>query len=511
MIPLFTADQCRKLDIIAKNKYSISTEKLMENAGKQISDFILERKCKSVLIFCGKGNNGGDGLVVARFLAENKIKVSIAFATSKKELNYLSRINLEKINNENYNIQFYFKPTLQKLRSLKFEYIIDALLGTSFNGKLKSNYLEYVKWMNRQNVPIYSVDVPSGLNATTGIVNNFAVKANSTLTLGSNKIGLWIADAPNYVGKVVLKEIGLPKNIFNKIKSSIFLLEKSDVKNTFPKRDKTVHKYSVGKVFALCGSRGLTGAAILSTDSVMKSGAGAVILGFPDSEYNVIARRTLEVMTFPLVSTNEGTLSKNSFSEIETKLKWCNCLLIGPGLSKNQETEKLIQKVIELNSKPIVIDADAIYALRDKKNILLKSKSKEIILTPHLGEFQNLIGKRNYITDENRIQLGKKFALKYKVTLVLKGKPTIIFHKNGNVFMNPIGNEGMATAGSGDVLSGIISSLLSQGNRGIESAINGVYIHSLSGDISAKEKTIYSLVASDLIKNIPKAIKYVIN
>lgn len=509
MIPLYTAKSCRKLDYLAEKKFGISNSELMENAGREIFKTISEneKKIKSILIFCGKGNNGADGLVVARYFQNDKKSATIIFANKKSELNSLS---IEKLNLlKNSNCKIYYSPSVKKISKIKKSIIIDALLGTSFKGELTGKYLEYVSWINKQQIPIYSVDVPSGLDSTTGIVENTSVKANYTITLGANKIGLWLNDAPNFTGKVILKEIGFPKIIFRLVKPVSYLVEKTDIKKNIPIRSKTVHKYSVGKVLAICCSRGLTGAGILATNASMKSGAGAVILAHPKSEYEIVAKRTLEVMPLALDSTNEGTLSEKSFSKIKEKLKWCDSVLIGPGLSKYSETQKLIRKIIEVNPKPIVIDADAIYAIRKNKNLLKKSKSNNIILTPHKGEFISLIGKE--INNRNVLSIGKNFAKKYNVTLVLKGSPTIIFSSNEKIYINPIGNEGMATAGSGDVLSGIITSFLSQRNNALDAAINGVYIHSLAGDISAKKKTVYGLVASDIIKNLPNAIKNVLN
>ncbi|MDA0986838.1 MAG: NAD(P)H-hydrate dehydratase [Bacteroidetes bacterium] len=502
MFPLFTAKACNKLEKLAEKEFSISTEKLMENAGSQIAEFIKKNNFKNVLIFCGKGNNGGDGLVAARYLSNYKIISTIVFAIPKKELNYLSTYNLNKLSKQ---IKIYIKPNLKKLSKIKKDLIIDSLLGINYKGELKSNYYKYANWINSQKTPVYSVDVPSGLNATTGKVGNVAIKASNTITLGSQKIGLWINDAPNYTGEINLKEIGSPKSILKKIKPVAFLIDKNDIKKALPKRSKTSNKYTVGKVFALCGSRGLTGAAILASSSSMRAGAGAVILGIPETEYKIVARRILEVMPQSLFSTTEGSLSLKSLNKIIEKLKWCDALLIGPGSSKNIETIKLIQQILKINTKPVIIDADAIFAIRNKKFILKRNS----ILTPHFGEFKTLLGNKIDFENKNIIELGKKFAKKYSVILVLKGKPTYIFNSNGKVFINPIGNEGMATAGSGDVLSGIIAAFLSQGSKPINAAINGVYVHSLSGDISSKQKSVYGVIASDLIKNLPEAIKNV--
>ena len=274
----------------------------------------------------------------------------------------------------------------------------------------------------------------------------------------------------------------------------------------FPRRKPDTHKGDYGHIFILAGSLGLSGAAVLCANSAMRSGAGLVTLGLPESLYNIAAKRVfLEVMLKPLPQTKERTLSLSAYPKISEFTKNTDILALGPGLSRNPQTQKLIRRIISSIPKPMVIDAGALNALAGHLDILrLNSNLK--ILTPHSGEFSRLIGQSTAYIQKNRETLAKRFAYNYNIVLVLKGHHTIVASAD-KVYVNKTGNPGMATAGSGDVLTGIISALLGQGLNGFNAARTGVYLHGLAGDLAAKKKTQAGLIASDIIDHIPAAIK----
>ncbi len=514
------------VDEYAINKLRIPSLHLMENAGKSVADEIVRRIGSStlsdkkhshvgkeikIIVFCGKGNNGGDGFVVARLLIDRGIKVTVVLVESEKELSGDGLKNYQRL--RDYKIArlhvLEFK-NFQKLKNKKFDVIVDAMLGTSFRGELKGKYLKIVEWCNKQFKLKIAIDIPTGLNGETGKVLSNAFKADLTVTMSNPKIGFYREGAKEFTGEVAVADIGISlkaiRNSPNLTRNKIFLVEETDVQKTFPKRVSNSHKHSVGKIFALAGSKGMMGAALLCSQSAMRSGAGQVILGIPDSEYAAIAKRTVEVMPLGLPSTIEGTLSAKALDEIEKRIAWANVVLLGCGLSGNKETQQLILDIIKTSIKPMVIDADGLNALVGNLHLLKNRKSKDVVLTPHRGEFSRLIGIPSKEIERNKFSLAASFAEEYNLILVLKGAPTIIAIPSGKIFVNSTGNPGMSTAGSGDVLAGIIASLIGQGNSISDAAVNGVFLHGKSGDIAAAKFGKHGMIASDMIKNLPLAI-----
>jgi NAD(P)H-hydrate epimerase len=239
----------------------------------------------------------------------------------------------------------------------------------------------------------------------------------------------------------------------------------------------------------------------------MKSGAGAVVLGIPEAVFSVVARRTLEVMPFALPSTPEGSVASSAMSAIDQKMTWADVLLVGPGLSQNRETQDLVRRIVTTSTKTIVVDADGLNALAADSSILGRRKSRRIILTPHVGEFSRLLRITSKEIEKNKIEIARTFARDNNVVLVLKGAPTVIAEPKGRVFVNPTGNPGMATAGSGDVLSGIIAALVGQGNGTVDAAVNAVFVHGLAGDLARQELGELGMIASDIMKKVPSALK----
>ncbi len=510
----------KRVDEYAIKKLRVSSIYLMENAGRAVADMIASKigqafSLTKVLIFCGKGNNGGDGFVAARLLLEQGLDITVVLIEDEKELSGDAKKNYKRL--QNYKIaklQILGFQKFQTLRNKNFDVVVDAMLGTSFRGELKGKYLTAVEWSNKQSSIKLAVDIPTGLNGETGEVLSSAFRADATVTMSNPKIGFYSEGAKEFTGEVIVADIGIPKKVIqNTIRSkdkNISLIEESDVKKSFPKRASNSHKHSVGKIFIIAGSKGMMGAAYLCSQSAMRCGAGQVILGIPDSEYSIIAKRTVEVMPLGLPATNQGTLSSKSLDEIEKRTEWADVILLGCGLSLNGETQQLIREIIKKTEKPIVIDADGLNALIGNLELLKKRRSKNIILTPHRGEFSRLTGISSKEIEKNKYLLAANFANEYNLTLVLKGAPTITAIRSGKIFVNSTGNAGMSTAGSGDVLAGIITSLIGQGNSLTDAAVNSVFVHGKAGDISAAKIGMHGMIAGDLIKNLPHAITSII-
>lgn len=518
MIPVLTPKQMQEIDSFTINKIGIPGCVLMENAGNGVVDQITKKYgsiiSKSFLIICGKGNNGGDGFVVARYLHNLGAKVTCLVLCDFKEIKGDAAINFKilrkiiKDEQASKSLKLLPLTNLKMLPKLKgFDFIVDAIFGTGFSGKLSDYYLQIIKWVNNQNLPVISIDIPSGVNGETGSVLTTAIKSDLTVTMGYKKTGLLIGKSVDYINDLKLIDISIPNYLIQKKKLKTFEVELGDVNKVFPKRLKTVHKYSVGKVLVLAGSVGYTGAATLASLATIKTGAGAVILCAPNKVYSILAKKLTEVMVFPLDSTNEGSIALSSYSALKKHLEWADVLVIGPGISLNSETSELVLKIISEFESTMVIDADAITILSKKLEVLKKKKSKEIILTPHLGEFSRLVKLKTEEIENNKLFISKEFAKENNVVLVLKGAPSITVTNDGYVFINSTGNPGMATAGSGDVLSGIIAGLSAQGLNPVQAAYSGVFLHGLSGDIAKDYRGIKSLTASDILQFIPEAIK----
>jgi ADP-dependent NAD(P)H-hydrate dehydratase / NAD(P)H-hydrate epimerase len=374
---------------------------------------------------------------------------------------------------------------------------------------VRNPFADVVNWVNKQKAQIIAVDIPSGVNGGTGVVENHAVRADATVTFAYLKSGLLCNQGRELSGSINVADIGLPGTIIENRELQTYLVERSDLRRIIPKRPIHAHKYSTGKVLVLAGSKGLTGAAAMCCTSAMKAGAGAVVLGTPENVYPILARKMTEVMTFPLPATGEGTLSLASLDGIMAKLEWADVLLLGPGLSQNHETQQLIMKLLIEYRGKILIDADGLNAVAALGISKLRSSRAQMILTPHVGEFSRLTGSSSDEIAKHRIDVARGLAKKIGATVVLKGVPTVTASKDGICMLNSTGNPGLATAGTGDVLSGIISGLWAQGLIDAEAAYAGVYLHGLSGDITAKKMGERGLLANDVIEFLPAAMQLI--
>ena len=505
-----TSQQIREIDRKAIEENNLSGLILMENAGSRIfqslKNIYPDLRLKKTVIFAGSGNNGGDGFVVARHLYNYGVKAKVfllapfnkVIGEAGENLNTINKMGVELIEAETTKLEE-IQRTIQNS-----DLIIDAILGTGLQGKVTGLKAKIIDLINIANKEVLAIDVPSGLDTDTGKIEGPCIKATHTITLALPKIGLLIFPGASYAGKVTVEDIGIPSYLLKNNKIKINITTKEIVKSLLPFRATYSHKGSFGKVLILAGSVGMTGAAYLASEAAIRSGAGIVVLGIPRSLNQIMEVKLTEVMTLPLAETEKQSLGKEAEETISKLMKNYSVLGIGPGISRQAETQRLVRKIIEKSNIPLVVDADAIYALSEDPAILKKTKTP-LVITPHPGEIAKLIDKDvDYILN-NQLDITREIAQKYGIVVVLKGARTIIANKEGETYINVGDNSGMATGGSGDVLTGIICSLIAQGADNFSAAITGVYIHSLAGNLARDIKGERGMIAGDILSQVPQA------
>jgi len=518
MIPLYSTKDIRKVDEYAVNKLSISGLVLMENASINIYNKLLSfiypnKNIKRIDFVCGRGNNGGDGFATARHCVNAGFIVNIISigSMSKMSKDCLTNYNiLKKLSSSNKNLHISNYKTLKDLNKLNSsQVIVDAILGSGAKGELTEPYKSIVRSLNRKKSIKIAVDIPTGLDPDKG-TGETIFNSDLTITLGDFKKGLFFNKGAVYCGKVVKADIGISDKYFEEIKTDTFLTEPEDVFNTLPKREKNIHKYTAGKVLTIAGSGKYPGAAVLASKAVLKTGAGASILCFPKSIRNLIQKKLSEVVVNSYADGNSEFLSEENLNEFFKKIDWADSISIGSGLGRNIKTQKAVLSILnKRKNKKIIIDADAVFSLNNKK--YKKINLKNSVLTPHHGEFANLIGISVTELESDLCKYGKMFVKETGAYLVLKGAPTIIFTLKGESIINSTGNKGMAKFGTGDVLTGLIAGYAAQKISLEKAIIIAVYLHSLSADILSFKQTELTYTATDILKNIPFTTKFLIN
>ena len=510
---VLTSKEMREIDRKTIEEIGIPGPVLMENAGIRITGAILKRFPRiteeNVVIVAGKGNNGGDGFVVARHLFNLGARPNVLLLASKQELKGDASLNLgiaEKIGVEIAEVTKIEEWKKRRIGLFHASVIVDAIFGTGLLKPAEGLYATAIEDINKAPGFKVAVDIPSGLSSDTHLLIGPAVKADLTVALAAPKIGHVLPPAQEYVGELVISDISIPPFLFEDESLKLEVIEKKDALPYVQKRKRDSHKGTYGHLFVLAGSLGKTGAAVMAAKAALRMGAGLVTVGTPQSCWPVIARSMMELMTEALPETPQKTISEAALPMVLDLLKGKDAVLIGPGISAHPSTAKLVVSLMPKIKVPAVIDADGLNILADNPDAL-KSFSCPAVLTPHPGEFARLIRRSNKDVLDNRLALAAEFADKYKVFLVLKGYRTLVATPRGKIFINPTGNPGMATGGSGDVLSGMIASLIIQEKNILGATAAAVYLHGLSGDIGAKKIGERPLIAGDLIKYLPQALK----
>jgi len=537
---ILTAQQMREIDRLTVERCGISYATLMETAGNRVVEAIIAFagpvNGEAFNVFCGKGNNGGDGAVIARLLWMRGAKVAVYLFGKMEETKGEARANFEIIcrlaaeeekriaGDELEDISFTEIPSQQEAAAYYESYCydiadcyVDALLGTGLTRPANELYESAISQINKYRsdnkwARVISVDVPSGLSSDSGHPIGSHVRADLTVSFTTPKIGNILAPAVEANGKLVIASIGTPDWLIEEESgSNLHLVEEKQITDWLQvsRRHADAHKGSVGDVLLIAGSRGKTGAAALSSESILRAGAGLVTVATARSAQSLLVTQArTEVMTEALDETYDGAISNSALDRALQLAQKRSVVAIGPGLSSSDEsTRAFVREMVERRTAPVVIDADGLNALAPWPEDLKGSDEAPIIITPHPGEMARLTNKTNAEIVADRINVAHDFATKHHVITVLKGSRTIIASPDGAVYVNPTGNAGMATAGSGDVLTGLVAGLLAQRpSEPLEATIAGVYLHGLAGDLAANKLGTRSLIASDIIANLSEAM-----
>ncbi|MBI1823010.1 MAG: NAD(P)H-hydrate dehydratase [Nitrospirae bacterium] len=505
-----SAQEMAWLDRETSAKQDISSLILMENAGQKsytrIASLFGPLNALSILIVAGEGNNGGDGLVLARALLQRDLSPVLVLPLGSPKKSE-SKVNYDIYKKMGGNI-FQGKMGLDELPALilKSDIIVDALFGTGLSRPVSGKLSEMIRQINQSGKIIVSLDIPSGISADTGEVLGSAVNARVTLTYGLPKKGHFLFPGAAYRGKLFVEDIGIPPALVHQAGIKTTLLDALQIKEILPKKRTTdSHKGTYGHLLVLAGSRVKRGAGALCCKAALRTGAGLVTWGLPES-LDSPDPFIPEVMTLPLPQTPEGNLGLAGADTILDAVRRKTAVAIGPGLGTHRETRALLKKILPKIEIPVILDADGINLIAEEKG-LLKSLKNPILLTPHPGEFARLVGMEPEAIQKNRFSMVSVAARENRSVFVLKGAYTLISAPDESVWINPTGNPGMATAGTGDVLTGIIGALAAQGLSLVQAAQAGVYLHGMAGDLAREEKGEVGMIASDLIEKIPVVIK----
>jgi len=498
MLKVLSSKNLKSLDLKTIENQNISSLILMRRACDSFITWFLSQFSKSnkIQIFCGFGNNGGDALLISNILYDIGYNIKVYFLNHQKKISNNCLIQLNNLNDK-IPVQDINENIISKIKDS--EIIIDGLFGYGLSRKLENPCIGLVKHLNNLKGKKISIDIPSGISSDK-VIGDVFFKSDYTFTFQTPKLSFFFPEYINLIGKVIIRDIGLDKDILDKLSPLASLIEKNDIRKKMINRSLISHKGTFGHGLIISGSKGKMGACIMSCKASLKSGIGLLSVYVPKVGESIIQTSLPEAMTIT-------DINNNHISTIP-KLEVFNSIGIGPGIGLHKDTEKAIVKLIKNSKIPLVIDADAINIISRNKNIL-KFLPKNSILTPHPKEFKRLAG--TYKDSNQRIKLQKKLSRKFKLNILIKGPFSMMTDIDGNLFINTTGNPGMATGGSGDVLTGIITGLIGRGYNSFNAMIMGVYIHGLSGDISKKNLGEESLIATDLIDNLPKAFKKIDN
>ncbi len=495
---LINSDDVLNADRVAIEKYGIPSLVLMDTAAGHIVNKTVDilPSGKSVAIFCGSGNNGGDGIAAAYQLIRRGISVHTYFVGTIDKLTDDSLGMIDRLHSVGSDLtNFTFGTELEPDCGV----IIDAMFGVGLHYPLRGAARTAANLINSSNIPVIAADIPSGVFADRATIEGVAVKADYTITFSCAKACHYVEPACTYCGEVIVCDIGIPENVINSLPSNLTLITDENV--YLPKRKELSHKYTYGKLLILGGSIGYTGAVSLCTKAAVRTGAGVVFTGVPKPIYGVTAVKNDEAVIFPLPDDGEGKFSPKIGEALEERIYDNSAIVLGVGLGRSKNLIKFISSVLKVADCPTVLDADALFAVSQDIELLRKSPC-ELILTPHEGEFIRMGG---FMTGD-RVNDARQFAERHRCVLILKGHHTISAFPDGECYVCPYGNSGMAKGGSGDVLSGILGALLC--TLDVKTAVKTAqYIHAKAGDLAAEKFGEYSMTPTDMINCIHEITK----
>jgi len=497
---ILTAQQTREADRYTIEYEPISSPDLMERAGRSCAEKLKElfSPTQTLKLFCGIGNNGGDGLVIARYVANYFKKVSVYIVYFSDTTSADFDLNLKRLKNTTH-CRILHIHTAHEFPEIKpTDILVDAIFGSGLNKPVQGFSAQIIQKMNMSKVPIIAIDMPSGLFAEDNTENQGAIiQASDTLTIGSMKLTLLYDHYYRYTGNWHFIDIQLHRKFLEETETQNYLIEAQGIQKILRPRRKTDHKGEFGHALLVVGSYGKIGAAILSALACLRTGAGLLTIHLPKCGYQVLQYAVPEAMV-----TSDS--AERLISDFDLRYELYSAVGIGPGLGTDVLTEKALEGILNRNKRPLVLDADALNIIAKSKKNLWEHIPRGSILTPHPKEFERLV--RETLTGYERHQKQRELAMKYKICIILKGAHTCVALPNGDCYFNTSGNPGMATAGSGDVLTGMLTALLAQGYTSEETALLGVYLHGLAGNVASENDAQESMIARDIIQNIGKAL-----
>lgn len=517
---LATNELMREIDRITIQEVGIPGPVLMENAGRGIAlaierDFGHRLKSRSALVVCGRGNNGGDGSVIARVLLDHDWRVFCIVLCRLEDLKgdaalhsgILKRLYPKAV------IEAPDQQALDRALSLKetthASLIVDAILGTGIQRPVEGILKQAILRVNGLGKPIVSVDIASGVNGSTAQIMGEAIKAKKTYTIGLMKLGQALFPGAACQGELEVLDIGFSRRIYERFLFPHLLGCSQAFMGALPRRPPDSHKGTFGHVLVIAGSRGKSGAAVMASTGAARVGAGLVTLAVPDSEYQQVSARLLEVMQIPLDANacGEFLASPKTFKELEAQLEGKRAVVFGPGLGVSEDTQKLASFLLTHTHIPMLIDADGINVLAQEPKLLQGKRPPVLVLTPHPGEMARLVSKSVKEVQADRLKIAKDFADRFDVFLILKGARTLIACPGGPVWINDSGTPAMASGGMGDILSGMLGGLLAQGLSPYSALPFGVFAHGLASERMAAVKGSYGLLAGDLLRVLPSVLE----
>jgi len=488
---------------------------LMENAAQALCrcvvELLAERGGRVVKIVAGRGNNGGDGLALARQLLCRGLDVEVLLLAQPTELSGDAATNYaaaQKLGVQMTVVGNDKSPEALVARLAQADLVVDAILGTGISGEVKGAARRGIEAIGR--LPqhrVVAVDVPSGIDSDTGQVLGAAVRACKTVTLGLPKVGLFCYPGAAYAGEVIVDPIGLPASLLEDNNIRTHLTTLADCRAVLPPRKPDAHKGDCGRVLVVAGSAGMSGAAALCGLGALRAGAGLVTVATPASINTILEVKLTEVMTAPLPETDDQTMAPAAEPILMDMSEKADVLVIGPGVSQAPPAQHVVRSLVQGVQKPIVVDADGLNALAQDLAVVAQRRAPTI-LTPHPGELSRLVGASSADIQKDRLTAARAFARQVGAVVVLKGAGTVIADPDGTAYVNPTGNQGMASGGTGDVLAGLIGGLMAQGAEAFPAAVAAVYIHGLAGDLAA-ERNARALIAGDLLDKVPDALALV--
>jgi ADP-dependent NAD(P)H-hydrate dehydratase / NAD(P)H-hydrate epimerase len=509
MLPVFTAEEMRRLDQRAIQALGIPGATLMENAGRGAARVIIESLPDlgvgaHVAVVCGRGGNGGDGFVVARLLAEQGVHVSVWLAHPPDEIRGDAVGKLAALGPAGIQPAQVTSDDAVAEALARADLVVDALLGTGSRGAPEPTVARLIELINAAGRPVVALDIPSGLPPDGGASSGPIVRASLTATFAGLKRGLVVPPGLDYAGKVSVVDIGIPSDEVRRGVTT-FLLEAKDVAANLPPRARTAHKGTYGHLLIVAGSLGKTGAAALAARAAMRSGAGLVTVATAASQQPVVAGLVLEPMTEALPETHSHSVSLKALDTLLELAATRSAVAIGPGLGLDPETQALVRELARTVPRPMVLDADALTALAGHLDVLNGAVGPRC-LTPHPGEMARLLGTTVADVERDRLEVARGLATARNVSVVLKGPASVIALPSGEVYINPTGNPGLASGGTGDVLTGIVGAFLARGLPPAAALPCAVYLHGRAGDLAAARVGQEALIASDVIDALPQAL-----